>query len=218
MNNNFEDVSTLGGASWDDDESFTIAGPPSINNLGPEQSVDSFKSQEKKTNDDGGKKGGHVVASSNEYGDIGEEEIAQDQARYYAEHAMVVDGFKCPDDFIGKLSPMEFEEMVGLFQTFDADKSGTIDIHEAKKVLHFLGLDSDMAKAEQLMNAVDADHSGEIDFEEFCSFIVMVKRGDERVAAFSSIIEKIGESPLFELERQVKTRDLIIKFKVPLLL
>jgi Ca2+-binding EF-hand superfamily protein len=35
---------------------------------------------------------------------------------------------------------MEFEEMVNLFITFDANKSGTIDRHEAKKILSHLGI------------------------------------------------------------------------------
>lgn len=195
---NFEDLSTLGGGDWDDD-SATATVPGTV------ITDPSIASEPQRVS--------HTVISNNEIGDIGEEDLAADKAAYYADNAMIVDGFKCPDDFLGNLTPMEFEEMVVLFQTFDADKSGTIDKHEAKKVLHFLGLDADLEKAEEYMAIVDTDKSGEIEFDEFCNFVVMVKRGDERVAKFSNIIAKIGESPLFELERQVKNRNLKIQFR-----
>ncbi len=107
---------------------------------------------------------------------------------------------------------MEFEEMVSLFTKFDSNKSGTIDKHETKKILNFLGMDSSLERAEELLNIVDADKSGEIDFDEFCKFIVMIKRGDERLSSFGSLLEKINSTPLGELERQCKNRDLKIKF------
>lgn len=43
------------------------------------------------------------------------------------EFEMIVDGFKCPDEYVTTLTPMEFEEMVKMFKEFDTDGSGTID-------------------------------------------------------------------------------------------
>ena len=74
-------------------------------------------------------------------GDVVAEDIEEDSKTYYSLNQMVVDGFKCPDEYLNKLTPMEFEEMVGLFGSFDTDKSGTIDKHEAKKLLQFMNME-----------------------------------------------------------------------------
>lgn len=108
-------------------------------------------------------------------GDVDEDDIEADQRRYLEEHAMVVDGFKCPDEFVKILTPMEFEEIVNLFTKFDVDHSNTIDIHETKKVLIYLGMEGSIDMAQDLLKIIDVDKSGAIDFEEFCNFIVMLK-------------------------------------------
>lgn len=38
----------------------------------------------------------------------------------------------------------------------------------------------------------------------------MIKRGDERLAGFSAMLDKLNSTPLGELERQVKHRYVII--------
>ena len=43
------------------------------------------------------------------------------------EYEMIVNGFRCPDEYTSVLTPMEFEEMVKMFQEYDVDGSGTID-------------------------------------------------------------------------------------------
>lgn len=125
---------------------------------------------------------------------------------------MEVDGFKCPDDLLLNLLPMEFEEMVGLFKAYDANDSGTIDKHEARKILQSLGMDASLEKAEELLKIVDADGSGEIDFDEFCHWIVLIKEGDERFAAFNDMLDKIHNTPLGDLEHQAKLRNFQLKF------
>lgn len=125
---------------------------------------------------------------------------------------MVVDGFKCPDEFTLVLTPMEFEEMVNLFVMFDADKSGTIDKHEAKKILSHLGMDASIDRAEELLLMIDEDSGGTIDFNAFCKFIVLIKRGDERLVDFNSLIESINQTPLAALEQQAKIRGLDMEF------
>jgi hypothetical protein len=147
-------------------------------------------------------------------GDIDEDDVEADRKKYFEENAMVIDGFKCPDEYLNLITPMEFEEMVSLFTTFDANKSGTIDVHETKKILHFLGMDFTLEKAEELLKIVDTDGSGEIDFNEFCGFIVMIKKGDERLKGFGNMLDKIRSTPLGELERQAKLRDFKIQFRI----
>lgn len=136
--------------------------------------------------------------------DLNEDEMKE----YYDSHAMIVDGFRCPDQFIDALTPMEFEEMVTLFKTYDVNGNGTIDKHEARKILFSLGMDSSLERADELIKLVDADGSGEIDFPEYCRFIILVKNGDERFASFSGMVDKIKETPLGELEHQLVMRNL----------
>jgi hypothetical protein len=147
-------------------------------------------------------------------GDIDEEDIEADAQQYFKDHELIVEGFRCPDEFIKILAPMEFEEMVHMFKKFDANNSGTIDRHETKKILHFLGMDASLERAEELLKIVDVDGSGEIDFNEFCNFIVMIKKGDERLSGFSSLLEKLNDTPLGQLEHQARSRGFTMKFVV----
>jgi Ca2+-binding EF-hand superfamily protein len=58
---------------------------------------------------------------------------------------------------------------VGNFQEFDTNQSGTIDIYEIRKILHHMEMDLTKENAQELMNLIDGDGSGEIDFGEFCA-------------------------------------------------
>ena len=127
---------------------------------------------------------------------------------------MVIDGFKCPKHLMTKISPMEFEEMVHLFQTYDANGSGDIDKHEARKILLAMDLEATLEKAEELIAQVDADGSGEIDFDEFCDFVVLVKNGDERFKMFDNLLDAVSDTPLGILEKNAKTQGFEIKFQV----
>lgn len=147
-------------------------------------------------------------------GDVDEDDIEADQRKYLEEHAMVVDGYKCPDEFVKILTPMEFEEMVNLFTKFDVDHSNTIDKHETKKILLYLGMEGSIEMAQDLLDIIDVDKSGEIDFNEFCNFIVMLKRGDPRLNGYSSMLSVLNATPLGELERQATSRNLKISFAI----
>ena len=159
----------------------------------------------------------------------------------YQENAMEAYGRRCPDQFINNLTPMEFDEMVCLstyfsynilpsshhitscelltdkkvlmFNEYDVDGSDTIDKHEARKILFNLGMDHSMEEAEKLMAIIDTDGTGELDFEEFVGFIVMVKKGDSRLSGFTQLLENLKNTPLGALEAQVKARGLTMAFK-----
>jgi len=136
------------------------------------------------------------ITSYQQNNDIDEDDIEGDIKRYNEQHALIVDGFKCPDEYINVITPMEFEEMVNLFIKFDSDHSHSIDIHEIRKILVYINMESSLDKAEELLKLIDTDHSGEIDFNEFCSFIVSMKRGDPRLIGFNSMLGMISSTPL----------------------
>ena len=206
-NDRMEDISTIGG-DWDN-ESANLSLANSRQGRGDEDGNQSIQTPSKAL-----QPVSEDALNMSQMGDLDVDDIEADKARYYQEHAMIVDGFKCPDEFIEIITPMEFEEMVNLFQKFDANHSGTIDKHETKRILHYLGMDFSIEKAEEMLQLVDKDGSGEIEFDEFCHFIAMIKRGDERLAQFGAILEKLNATPLAELERQANLRNLKIKFEI----
>ena len=98
------------------------------------------------------------------------------------------------DAFLAHLSPDEFEELDTFFKNFDADKSGGIDVNEALQVLEYLKLENaNEAKAQEMMQLVDTDGNGVIDFREFCKFVALIKKGDARVMEYRSVVDKLGQ-------------------------
>merc|ERR1719498_628064 len=65
------------------------------------------------------------------------------------------------------LSEEEIEEIREAFNLFDADGSGTIDPKELKAAMQSLGFEAKNQTIYQMINDIDKDKSGEIDFEEF---------------------------------------------------
>ena len=55
------------------------------------------------------------------------------------------------------------------FNLFDKDSDGTIDLHEMKAVMNDLGRTVSEEELEEMMEEVDTDGNGSIDFEEFCT-------------------------------------------------
>ena len=92
------------------------------------------------------------------------------------------------------------------------DGSNSIDKHEARKILFDLGMDHSMEEAEKLFKIIDTDGGGELDFEEFVGFIVMLKKGDSRLAQFSKVMENLKNTPLGSLENQCRARGLKMRF------
>ncbi len=56
-----------------------------------------------------------------------------------------------------------------MFCDYDSNKSGSIDIFEVQKILFSMGMTNFETKAKELMDIVDVDGSGEIDFDEVCT-------------------------------------------------
>lgn len=73
-------------------------------------------------------------------------------------------------------------------------------------------MDASLERAEDLLLIIDQDGNGELDFDEFCTFFVMIKRGDERLVDFQELLEKIHRTPLGSLEHQAQLRELEMKF------
>jgi hypothetical protein len=105
-------------------------------------------------------------------------------------------------------------QLVQMYCDYDTDNSGTIDIYEVQKILFTMGIQDFEKKAVELMEIVDVDGSGEIDFEEFCRFIILMKKGEGAFAEYNKLLDMMSETPLGMLEAQAKVRNLTMKFQV----
>jgi Ca2+-binding EF-hand superfamily protein len=63
-------------------------------------------------------------------------------------------------------------ELREAFKVFDADGSGSISKSEMKKLMKKLGQTLSDAELDAMMDEVDTDKNGEIDFEEFKNMMV----------------------------------------------
>ncbi len=97
-----------------------------------------------------------------------------------------------------------------MFNKYDVDNSNTIDKHETRKILFDLGLDYSLDRAENLLSILLEEGQEELNFDGFCKFFILLKRGDERLGEFQSIIDQFNSTSLCVLEAQAKTRDLKI--------
>merc|ERR1719163_1932981 len=66
-----------------------------------------------------------------------------------------------------KFSEERLEEMREVFKMFDADNSGTLDLGELRDVMKSIGLAPEEWEIRAMIAEVDADGSGEIDWNEF---------------------------------------------------
>ena len=79
------------------------------------------------------------------------------------------------------------EALRTVFECFDIDNSGGIDLIEMQTAMKVLGIPCTDQKVKDMFKEADADHSGEIDFKEFCQ---VVERGDG--GALARLIEKVA--------------------------
>jgi len=65
------------------------------------------------------------------------------------------------------LSKEELEGFKAAFEALDKNKDGVITTEELGEVMRSLGQDPSTSELQDLINELDADHSGAVDFDEF---------------------------------------------------
>ena len=68
-------------------------------------------------------------------------------------------------------------EIKEAFDNYDTDKSGSISINELKDALLGMGIDAKASTLVAMMNEIDKDKSGTIDFDEFFN-VITFQMGD----------------------------------------
>ncbi len=71
---------------------------------------------------------------------------------------------------------MEFKEV---FSLFDKDGDGTIDTNELGTVMRALGQNPTSQEIDQMIEEVDVNGDGDIDFDEFCNLMIKKMRESE---------------------------------------
>ncbi|EXJ84667.1 calmodulin [Capronia epimyces CBS 606.96] len=98
-----------------------------------------------------------------------------------------------------KLSDEEIQAYRDVFALFDKDNSGTITDEELGEIMRSLGQNPSDSELQDMINEVDIDHSGSIDFEEFLKMMsTTVKAQDfahETRAAFD-VFDKDGSGTI----------------------
>ena len=102
----------------------------------------------------------------------------------------------------------EIEEYRAVFDTLDVDGSGAIDKSELQEFFTDMGINMDKEDLEYMINQMDDDGSGEIEFNEFAQVLVMINSG-----VMSGVSQQEddspgedGESAIDKLKRRVSTQ------------
>jgi Ca2+-binding EF-hand superfamily protein len=80
---------------------------------------------------------------------------------------------------VAGLSDADVEKLWRAFSVFDTDKNGTASVEELGAVMRSLGQAPSAAELQELIEEVDLDHSGSVDFDEFKTLMI-ARQGDRR--------------------------------------
>ncbi|KAL5255787.1 hypothetical protein ACHWQZ_G011123 [Mnemiopsis leidyi] len=110
------------------------------------------------------------------------------------------------------LSKEEVDELYVLFDKFDDNGNGELDVEELTKLIHNLGVIAGNEDMKNLVDAIDDNMSGTIDCWELVNYIDRVMAEDfttdEIMEAFNLIdVDKGGEISLEELRHAMKSAD-----------
>lgn len=107
-----------------------------------------------------------------------------------------------PVELRSYFSDSQAEELVSQFQQSDCDGSGSIDEREFRALLARMALSVTDAEAAELVESIDTDGSGLIDFPELLAMVVQIKKGDDRFRALKKFVDALDTTPIAVLERE----------------
>lgn len=111
-------------------------------------------------------------------------------------------GLEIPIELRSQFSDAQAEELVSQFQQSDADSSGSIDEHEFCALLARMSLSVTDAEAAELVESIDTNGNGLIDFQELVVMVVQIKKGDDRFRALKKFVDALDTTPIAALERE----------------
>merc|ERR1719387_2908372 len=105
------------------------------------------------------------------------------------------------------LTDAQIQDFKLKFDRFDTDGSGNISTQEVGDVLKDLGHDISLDIVQILVNEIDLDHSGEINFDEFCALMSKMLGPDGQVDV-DSYMKRMSDAA----NREAKQNEIVEKF------
>merc|ERR1711936_543782 len=87
-----------------------------------------------------------------------------------------------PEEARAALTPQQCDDFQAAFNIFDSDGGGEISTRELLKVFKMLGFTPTKDELDEIVEVVDQDGSGEIDFDEFLIMMVMQIKEESKSA------------------------------------
>ena len=102
-----------------------------------------------------------------------------------------------------KLTEQQIEDYKQAFSTFDSNGDGSISAQELEDVMKKLGLNPTKEEVKDMLNELDVDQNGSIDFTEFVTLMAKQSQGkeseEELLEAFK-VFDKDGNGNISALE------------------
>jgi hypothetical protein len=96
----------------------------------------------------------------------------------------------------------------------DADGSGEISAEELHQVFSAVSEEVSLSKVRELVKEVDADSSGQVNFQEFLHMLVLFRKEGGKFKEFSSFIDALHSTPSELLQKEAAKRRLAVKYRL----
>jgi len=109
------------------------------------------------------------------------------------------------------LTPEQKKEYKEAFDLFDKDGGGTVTVEELGTVMRSMGQDPTDEDLQDMVDEVDVDGDGEIDFPEFCMMMSRTMKQGNQVADIQEafkVFDKDGDGKISPSELKIVMKNL----------
>ena len=110
---------------------------------------------------------------------------------------------------VDELTEEQTQEFRDVFSLFDKDGDGTVSTKELGVVMRALGQNPTDAELTEMINEVDEDGNGEIDFEEFCGLLIKKMNENEPEEELVEVFKRFDKNN----DEKIDAEDLKIIFQ-----
>ncbi|GMH63933.1 hypothetical protein TL16_g03842 [Triparma laevis f. inornata] len=114
------------------------------------------------------------------------------------------DAYALPEHMQGWFEKNKLEDFKTQFGMFDDNGDGTVDAQELRAVLRALGTEMDHDKVVEIIQTIDNDGSGVIEFPEFVTLMRKIEKGEIDVGDSGLAQAVMGSKPAVKLRNEVQ--------------